>query len=107
MHTFERPNLPDFQTRITREPVSPYRADIVVHLPHFTSIDTAATQLTQSPEDSPIDPTEDHLSQSLDSPQTDSADDSLDTLLPDAPIEMEPVQLMNQLLTQLTMKAVD
>ena len=104
MHTFECPDLQDFQTRIIREPVSTYRADTVVHLPQLTPIDTAANQLSQSPEDSLIDPTEDRLSQSLDSFRTDSADDSLDNSLPEVPIEMEPVQLMNQLLIQLTTK---
>ena len=76
----------------------------MVHLPQLTPIDTAANQLSQSPEDSFIDPIEDRLSQSLDSFRTDSADDSLDNSLPEVPIEMEPVQLMNQLLIQLTTK---
>ena len=46
---------------------------------------------------------EDHLSQSLDSFRPDS-EDSLDILLSDIPIKMEPIQLMNQLMTQLTTK---
>ena len=40
----------------------------------------------------------------MDSSRPDSEDDFLDTLLSDIPIEMEPAQLMNQLLTQLTTK---
>ena len=81
-----------------------YTADTVIQLPKLTPIDTAATQLSQSPEDSLIDPTEDRLSQSLDNSRSDSEDNSLDTSLPEVPMEMEPVQLMNQLLTQLTTK---
>ena len=104
MHTFECPDLQDFQTRIVREPISTYTADTVIQFPKLTPTDTAATQLSQSPEDSLIDPTEDRLSQSLDSSRSDSEDNSLDTSLPEAPMEMEPVQLMNQLLTQLTTK---
>ena len=104
MHNFECPDLQDFQTRIVREPISTYTADTVIQFPKLTPIDTAATQLSQSPEDSLIDPTEDRLSQSLDSSRSDSEDNSLDTSLPEVPLEMEPVQLMNQLLTQLTTK---
>ena len=91
MHTFECPDLQDFQTRIVREPVSTYRADTVVHLPKLTSSDTAVNQLSQSPEESLIDPTEDRLSQSLDSSRTDSKDNSLYTSLTEAPMEMKPV----------------
>ena len=46
---------------------------------------------------------EDRLSQSLDSFWPDS-EDSLDILLSDIPIKTEPIQLMNQLMTQLTTK---
>ena len=46
----------------------------------------------------------DQLSQSLDSLQTDSNDDSLGISLPELPIAMEPVQLMNHLSTRLTTK---
>ena len=67
VHTFECPDLQDIQARIVRETISTYRADTVVHLPKLTPIDTAAKQLSQSPEDSLIGPTEDRLSQSLDS----------------------------------------
>ena len=87
-----------------------YRGDTVDQLPKLTLIDTVANQLSPSPEDSLIDPAEDHLTdlssplQSLDSSQTDSENKYLDTLLLEIPIEMEPVQLMNQLLTQLTTK---
>ena len=87
-----------------------YRADTVVQLPKLTPIDTAVNQLTQSPDDWLIDPAEDcltdlsPLSQSLDNSQTYSEDSSLDTSLPEIPIEMEPVQIMNQLLMQLTSK---
>ena len=76
----------------------------------LTPTDTAANQLSQSPENSLIDPTEDRLTdldpllQSLDSSQTDSEDNFLDISLPELPVEMEPVQLMNQLLTHLTTK---
>ena len=108
MHNFECPNLQDLQTRIVKELVSTYRADTVVQLPKLTPIDTAANQLSQFPKDSLIDPTEDRLtdldplSQSLDSSQTHSEENSLDISLPELPVEMEPVQLMNQLLMQLT-----
>ena len=104
MHTFQCPDLQDFQTRIVREPVSTYRADTVVHLPKLTPSDTAANQLLQSPEESLIDSTEDRLSQSLDSSRTDSEDNSLYTSLPEALMELEHIQLMNQLLMQLTTK---
>ena len=106
VHTFECPELQNFQMRIVREPISIYRADTVVQLPKLTPINTAANQLSQSPEHSLIDPTEDRLtgldplSQSLDSSQTDSEDNSLNISLPEIPMEIEPVQLMNQLLTQ-------
>ena len=76
----------------------------MIHLPQFAPIDSAADQSSQSPEGSLVDPTEDRLSQSLDGSRPDSEDDSLDTSLTDIPIEMEPIQLMNQLLTQLTTK---
>ena len=76
----------------------------MIHLPQFPPIDPTANQSSQSPEDSLVDPTEDRLSQSLDSSQPDSVDDSLDNSLSDIPVEIEPVQLMNQLLTQLTTK---
>ena len=62
MHTIKCPDLQDFQTRIVREPVSTHRADTVVQLPKLTPIDKAANQLSQAPEDSLIDPTEDRLS---------------------------------------------
>ena len=104
MHTFECPDLQDFQPRIVAQPGSPYKAATVIHLPQFPPIDLTANQSSQSPEDSLVDPTEDRLSQSLDSSQPDSEDDSLDNSLSDIPAEIEPVQLMNQLLTQLTTK---
>ena len=110
VHTFECSDIQEFPTRIVRKHLSRYRADIVVQLPKFTPFDTAANQLSQSPEDSLIDPTEDRLTdlnpllQSLDSSQRDSEDNSLDTSLPEIPIEMEPAQLINQLLTQVTTK---
>ena len=44
------------------------------------------------------------LSQSLGSSRTDSDDNSLDISLPEIPLEIEPVQLMNQLLMKLTTK---
>ena len=65
---------------------------------------------SQSPADSLVHSAQDrladrdHLSQSLDTSQTNSSDNSLDILLLEFPIEVEPVQLMNQLLTQLTTK---
>ena len=104
MHTFECPDQQDFQPRIVKQPGTPYKAATVIHLPQFAPIDPAADQSSQSPEHSLVDLTEDRLSQSLDSSWPDSEDDSLDTSLPDIPIVMEPVQLMNQLLTQLTTK---
>ena len=70
--------------------------------------DTPVNHDSQSPADSLVDSAQDHLtdcdqlSQSLDTSRTDSSDNSLDILLSELPIETEPVQLMNQLLTQLT-----
>ena len=104
MHTFECPDIQDFQARITRDPISTYRADTVVHLPKFIPIDRAANQLSLSPKDWLIDPTEDRLWQSLKGFRTGSEDTSLDTSLPKISMEMESLQLMNQLLTQLVMK---
>ena len=91
MHTFECLDPHDFQTRIVGETISTYTADTVVHLPQLTPIDLAVSQLSQSPEDLLIDPAEDRLLQSLDSSQTDSEDNSLDTSLPEVPMEMGPV----------------
>ena len=107
VHSFECPDLQDFHMGIVREPWSTHRGDTVVQLPKLTPFDTSVNQLPLSPEDSLVDPADNHLtdlnspSRSLDSSQTDSDGNSLDNSLPEIPIEMEPVQLMNQLLTQL------
>ena len=101
--------MPDFHPRIT-EPWSIQRGDTVVQLQQDTPFDTTVTRHSQSPADSLVDSAQDRLtdrdqlSQWLDTSRTDSSDNSLDTSLPELPTEMEPVQLMNQLLTHLTMK---
>ena len=70
--------------------------------------DTTVNHDSQSPADSLVDSAQDRLtdcdqlSQSLDTSRTDSSDNSLDILLPELLIETEPVQLMNELLIQLT-----
>ena len=109
VQSFECPDLQDFHMGIVREPWSTHRGDTVVQLPKLTLFDTTVNQLLLSPEDSLVDPADNHLtdlnspSRSLDSSQTDSDDNSLDNS-PEISIEMEPVQLMNQLLTQLLTK---
>ena len=112
MQSFECPDLPDLHPGIVREPWSIQWGDIVVQLTKLTSVDTVVNRLSPSSADSLLDPTDNHLpnisslSQSLDSSPMDSEDNSLDTLLPELPKEMEPVQMMNQILTQLTTKAL-
>ena len=109
MQSFECSDLPDFLPGIT-EPWSIQRGDIVVQLPRRTLFDTTVNCRPQSPADSLVDSAQDcltdrdQLSQSLNTSRTDSSDNSLDISLPELPTEMEPVQLMNQLLTQLTTK---
>ena len=82
----------------------------MVQLPQCTLFDTTVNCHSQSPTDSLVDSAQDRhtdrdqLSQSLDISQTDSSDNSLDILLPELPTEMEPAQLINQLLTQHTTK---
>ena len=79
-------------------------------MPQRTPFDTTVNRHSQSPADSLVDSAQDRLtdrdqlSQLLDTSLTDSSDNSLGILLSELPIEMEPVQLMNQLLTQLTTK---
>ena len=86
------------------------RGDTAVQLSQRTPFDTTVNHHPQSPIDSLIDSDQDrltdrdHLSQSLDSYRTDSSDNSLDISLPELPMKMEPLQLMNQLLMQLTTK---
>ena len=101
--------MPDFHPGITG-PLSIQQGDTVVRLPQRTLFDTTVTRHPQSPADSLVDSVQDRLtdrnqlSQSLDTSRTDSGDNFSDTSLPELPIEMKPVQLMNQLLTQLTTK---
>ena len=82
---------------------------VVVAVVWTNTLRTQKSQ-SQSPEDSLMDSAKNsrtdhnHWSQLLDSPATDSDDNSLDNWFPKIPIEMEPVQLMNQLLMQLIMK---
>ena len=79
-------------------------------MPHRTPFDTTLNHHPQSPTNSLVDWVQDRLtdhdqlSQLLDASRTDSSDTSSNTSLPELPIEMETVQLMNQLLTQLTTK---
>ena len=86
------------------------QGDTVVQLSQRTPFDITVNHHPQSPIASLIDSAQDrftdrdHLSQSLDSSRTDSRDNSLDISLPELPMKMEPLQLMNQLLTQLTTK---
>ena len=109
MQSFECPDFPDFHPGIT-QPWSIQQGDTVVQLPQRTPFDATVTRHPQSPADSLVDSNQDRftnrdqLSQSLDASRTDSSDNSLDTSLPELPMEIEPVQLMNQLLTQLTTK---
>ena len=109
MQSFECSDLPDFHLGIVREPWSIQRGDTVVQLPLRTPFDTCVNRHPQPPTDSLIDFAQerltdrDQLSQSMDCSRTDSSNNSLDTL-PELPREMEPVQLMNQLLTQLATK---
>ena len=109
MHTFECPDLQDFPTRIIREPLSTYRADTVIQLPKLTPTDTATYQLLQSFEDLLINPTENRLtdldhSHNLWKILTQIWKAIFGHPLPEIPIEMEPVQLMYQLLTQFITK---
>ena len=111
MQSFECLDLPDFHPRIVTEPWFIQRGDTVVQLPQSTPFDTTVNRHPQSPAaDSLVDLAQDRLRdhdqlpQSLDSSRTDSTDTSLDISLPELPIEMEPMKLMNQLLTQLTLK---
>ena len=110
MQSFECPDLPEFHPGIVREPWSIQPGDTVVQLPQHTPFDRTVNHHPHSPTDSLVDSAQDRLtgrdqlSQSLGSSRTDSSDNSLDISLPELPKEMEPVQLMNQLLTQLTMK---
>ena len=98
MQSFEFLGLPDFYLGIFRELYSIQRED------------TAVAHPPRSPTDSVIDFAEgrltdhDQLSHSLDSSRTDSNDNSLNTSLPEVPIEMKPVQLLNQPLTQFKTK---
>ena len=74
-----------------------HRGNPAVHLPKLTPNYKVANQLSPSPADLLIDLAGDHLtylnshSRSLDSSHTESGDNSLDTLLPEIPIEMDPV----------------
>ena len=110
MQSFECPDLADFHPGIATETWSLQRGDTVVQLPQRTPFDTTVNRHSQSPADSLVDLAQDcltdrdQLSKLLDTSLTDSSDNSLDILLSELPIEMEPVQLMNQLLTQLTTK---
>ena len=110
MQSFECPDLPDFHQGIVTDPWLIQQEDTVVQLPQRTPFDTTVNHHPQFPTGSLVDSTQDHLTdrghlpQSLDSSRTDSSENSLDISLPELPIEMEPVQLMNQLLTQLTTK---
>ena len=110
MQSFECPDLPGFHPGIVTELWSIQWEDTVVQLPQRTPFDTTVNRHPQSPSDSLVDSAQnrltdrDQLSQSSDTSRTDSSDNSLDILLPELRIEMEPVQLMNQLLTQLTTK---
>ena len=84
--------------------------DTFIQLRQYTPFDTTVNCHSLSATDSLIDSAQDRLtfrdqlSQSLDSSWTDSSDHSLDSSLPELLIEMEPIHLMNQLLTQLTME---
>ena len=79
-------------------------------MPRRTLFDTIVNCHPLSPTDSLTDSAQncvldcDKLPQLFDSSQTDSSDKSLDTSLPELLIEIETVQLMHQLLTQLKMK---
>ena len=81
-----------------------HRGGTVVQLAKVNPFKIAVNQLPQSPQDSLIDLAverlldRDQLSQFLDSSQTDSDDNSLDISLPEVPVDIEPVQLINQLL---------
>ena len=105
---FECPDLPDFHPKIVMEPWSIQQGDTVIQLPQRTPFDTTVNRHPQFPTDSLVDSAQDHLTDhdqlSLNSSRTDSSDSSLHMSLPELPIEMEPVQLMNQFLTQLTTK---
>ena len=109
MQSLECPDLPNFHPGIT-ETWSVQRGDSVVQLPQHTPFDTTVTRHPQSPADSLVESAQDHLtdrdqlSQLFDIFWTDSSDTSSDTSLPELPMEMEPVQLMNQL-AQLTTKS--
>ena len=110
MQFFEWPDLPDIHPGIVTDPWSVQRGDAFIQLPQRIPSDTTANCQPQSPADSLVDSAQDRLtdckqlSQSLDNSRTDSSDNPLDISLPELPIEMKPVQLMNQLLTQVTWK---
>ena len=102
--------MADFHPGIVTKTWSLQRGDTVVQLPQRTPFDTTVNRHSQSPADSLVDSAQDRLtdrdqlSQLLDTSRTDISDNSLDILLSELPIKMEPVQLINQLLTQLTTK---
>ena len=110
MQSFECPDLADFHPGIVTETWLLQWRITVVQLPQRTPFDTTVNHHSQSPADSLVDSDQDrltdrdHLSQSLDTSQTNSSDNFLDIPSPELPIEIEPVQLMNQLLTQLSTK---
>ena len=100
MQFFRCPDFHDFQTGIVRRPLLNHRANTVINLRTHTPIVTAANdnQRSQSPEDCLVDSEEESFtnrnqpSQSLEDPQTDPEEDNSVNI----PAEMEPVQLMNQ-----------
>ena len=110
MQSFECPDLPDFHPGIVTDPWSVQRGDTFIQLPQRIPSDTTTNRQPQSPADSLVDSAQDRLtdcnqlSQSFDNSRTDSSDNPLDISLTELPIEMKPVQLMKQLLTQLTRK---
>ena len=110
MQSFECPDLPDFHLGIVRKPWSIHQGDTVVQLPQCTPFDITVNRQPQSPTDSLINSVQDcftdrdQILQSLDSSRTDSSDNSLDISLPELQIKMGPVQIMTQLLPQLTTK---
>ena len=79
-------DLPDFHPVIVRKHWLIQWGDIVMQLPKLTSIDTVVNRLSLPSEDSLLDPTDNHLTD-----QADSEDNSLDTSLPELPIEIVPV----------------
>ena len=97
---FKCPDFHDFQTGIVRGPLLTHRANTVINLRTHTPIVTVANdnQRSQSPEGCLVDSEEESFtsrnqpSQSLEDPQTDPEEDNSVNI----PAEMEPVQLMNQ-----------